>query len=222
MSEYTVKAEKLSLPLVALNATVAFPGEVINLEIDDSNFGSCDALREAFEGSKYAVAIPIKDSEAADPILFEVGTVIKIKQLINAGEKTLRCIAEGMSRAMVSSYRRTGKYHTAEVICKTVILPDGPGIKNEAYLRRLYDAATTMAKLLPPPAENILPTFKAIKNPAQLADVITSNLFIKFEDKLQVLGIFEPYRRIEYKRSSLNPQPYRRGFHHSHTQCYTR
>ena len=197
MSEYTVKAEKLSLPLVALNTTVAFPGEVINLEIDDSNFGSCDALREAFEGSKYAVAIPIKDSEASEPILFEVGTVIKIKQLINAGEKTLRCIAEGMSRAMVSSYRRTGKYHTAEVICKTVILPDGPGIKNEAYLRRLYDAATTMAKLLPPPAENILPTFKAIKNPAQLADVITSNLFIKFEDKLQVLGIFEPYRRIE-------------------------
>ena len=139
MSEYTVKAEKLSLPLVALNTTVAFPGEVINLEIDDSNFGSCDALREAFEGSKYAVAIPIKDSEASEPILFEVGTVIKIKQLINAGEKTLRCIAEGMSRAMVSSYRRTGKYHTAEVICKTVILPDGPGIKNEAYLRRLYD-----------------------------------------------------------------------------------
>ncbi len=197
MSEYTVKAEKLSLPLVALNTTVAFPGEVINLEIDDSNFGSCDALREAFEGSKYAVAIPIKDSEAAEPILFEVGTVIKIKQLINAGEKTLRCIAEGMSRAMVSSYRRTGKYHTAEVICKTVILPDGPGIKNEAYLRRLYDAATTMAKLLPPPAENILPTFKAIKNPAQLADVIASNLFIKFEDKLQILGVFEPYRRIE-------------------------
>ena len=110
MSEYTVKAEKLSLPLVALNTTVAFPGEVINLEIDDSNFGSCDALREAFEGSKYAVAIPIKDSEASEPILFEVGTVIKIKQLINAGEKTLRCIAEGMSRAMVSSYRRTGKY----------------------------------------------------------------------------------------------------------------
>ena len=199
MSEYTVKAEKLSLPLVALSSTVAFPGEIINLEVGDNSFNSCDALREAFDGSKYAVAVPIKpqDDDAAEPTLFEVGTVIKIKQLINAGDKTLRCIAEGMSRAIVTSYRKTGRFNTAEVLCKTVTLPDTPGIKNQAYLRRLTEAATTMAKLLPPPAESILPTFKSIKNPALLADVITSNLFVKYEDKLEALAIFDPYERIE-------------------------
>ncbi len=200
MSEYTVKAEKLSLPLVALSSTVAFPGEIINLEVGDNDLGSCDALREAFEGSKYAVAVPVKPDDEngnTEPQLFEVGTVIKIKQLVNAGEKTIRCIAEGMSRAIVSSYRKTGKYNTADVICKTVSLPDTPGVKDQAYVRRLTQAATQMAKLLPPPAENIIPTFKSIKNPALLADVITSNLFVKYEDKLDVLGVFEPYRRIE-------------------------
>ena len=196
MSEYTVKAEKLSLPLVALSTTVAFPGEIINLEVGDNEFGSCEALREAFDGSKYAVAVPIKPEEG-EPQLFEVGTVIKIKQLVNAGEKTLRCIAEGMSRAIVSSFRKTGKYNTAEVICKTVALPDTPGVRNQAYLRRLTEVATQMAKLLPPPAENILPTFKTIKNPALLADVITSNLFVKYEDKLDVLALFDPYQRID-------------------------
>ena len=197
MSEYTVKAEKLSLPLVALSSTVAFPGEVVNLEISDNDFCSCEALREAFDGSKYAVAVPIKDPEEDVPELFEVGTVVRIKQLINAGEKTLRCIAEGMSRAIVTGHRRTGKYYTADVICKTVILPEDPGIKNQAYLRRLNDAAAQMAKLMPPPAESILPTFKTVKNAAQLSDVIASNLFIKYEDKLEILGIFEPYVRIE-------------------------
>ena len=198
MSEYTVKAEKLSLPLVALSATVAFPGEIINLEVGDNEFSSCDALREAFEGSKYAVAVPIKPDDGENSsTLFEIGTVIKIKQLVNAGEKTLRCIAEGMSRAIISSYRKTGRYNTAEILCKTVALPDEGGIKEQAYLRRLTNAATQMAKLLPPPAESILPTFKSIKNPALLADVITSNLFVKYEDKLEILGIFEPYRRIE-------------------------
>lgn len=199
MSEYTVKAEKLSLPLVALSSTVAFPGEIINLEVSDNSFNSCDALREAFDGSKYVVAVPMlpEEEEGGEPKLFEVGTVIKIKQLVNAGEKTLRCIAEGMSRAIVGSYRKTGKYNTADIICKTVILPDGAGLKNQAYLRRLNEAATQMAKLLPPPAESILPTFKSIKNPAQLSDVIASNLFVKYEDKLEILGIFDPYRRIE-------------------------
>ncbi len=197
MSEYTTRAEKLSLPLIALEKNVAFPGEIVNLEINDSRFCSCDAAREAFEGSKYAVAIPYKYEDDEHSELFEIGTVIKVKQLINSGENSVRCIAEGISRASLADYRRTGRYFTANVICKTITLPDGPSVKNQAYLRRLNDAAAAMAKLLPPPAENIIPNFKNIKNPALLADVIASGLFIRHEDKLEILSLFEPYRRIE-------------------------
>ncbi len=197
MSEYTTRAEKLSLPLIALDNNVAFPGEIVNLEIKETRFGSSEAAREAFEGSKYAVAVPYKYQEDEGSELFEVGTVIKVKQLINSGESSVRCIAEGVSRATIADYRRTGKYFTANVICKTITLPDGPSVKNQAYLRRLNETASAMAKLLPPPAESIIPNFKAIKNPAMLADIIASGLFIKHEDKLEVLAIFEPYKRIE-------------------------
>ncbi len=197
MSEYTTRAEKLSLPLIALESAVAFPGEIINLEIKDTRFSSCEAAREAFEGSKYAVAVPYKYEEDENSELFPIGTVIKVKQLINSGENSVRCIAEGVSRATVSDYRRTGRYFTANVICKTITLPDTPSVKNQAYLRRLNDAAAAMAKLLPPPAESIIPNFKGIKNPAMLADVIASGLFIKHEDKLEILAIFEPYKRID-------------------------
>ncbi len=199
MSEYTTttRAEKLSLPLIALNETVAFPGEIVNLEINETRFSSSDAAREAFEGSKYAIAVPYKYPDDEHSELFEIGTVIKVKQLINSGENTVRCIAEGVSRATVADYRRTGRYYTANAICKTITLPDGPSVKNQAYLRRLNDAAAAMAKLLPPPAESILPNFKNIKNPAMLADVIASGLFVRYEDKLEILSIFDPYKRIE-------------------------
>ena len=198
MSDYKTKIEKLSLPLVALSSTVAFPGEIVNLEVSDTFYGSGDALKEAFEGSKYVFAVPIKtESPSSAPELFDVGTVVKIKQLVNSGEKSLRCIVEGMSRATLGEVKRTGKYYTADIICKTVSIPDTPGIKNQAYNRRLIDAATKMARLLPPPAETILSSVKGVKNPAMLADVIASGLFIKFEDKLEILSIFEPYDRIE-------------------------
>ncbi len=199
MSEFTTttRAEKLSLPLIALSETVAFPGEIVNLEINETRFSSCEAAREAFEGSKYAIAVPYKYPDDEHSELFEIGTVIKVKQLINSGENSVRCIAEGVSRATVADYRRTGRYYTANAICKTVTLPDGPSVKNQAYLRRLNDAAAAMAKLLPPPAESILPNFKNIKNPAMLADVIASGIFVKFEDKLEILSIFDPYKRIE-------------------------
>ncbi len=199
MSDFstTTRAEKLSLPLIVLDETVAFPGEIVNLVIKDTRFDSCNAAREAFEGSKYAVAVPYKYEDDEHSELFEVGTVIKVKQLINSGEKSVRCIAEGISRATITDYRRTGRYFTANVICKTITMPDGPSVKNQAYLRRLNDAAAAMAKLLPPPAESIIPNFKTVKNPAMLADVIASGLFIKHEDKLEILALFEPYRRIE-------------------------
>lgn len=197
MAEYTIKAEKLSLPLIALSTNVAFPGEIINLEITDDKFGSCDAVREAFEGSKYAVAVPLRPSESGESELFDIGTVIKIKQIMNAGEKSVRCIAEGMSRAILGDYKKTGKYFTADIMCKTVIFPVSREIKNDAYLRRLMDAATKMSKLLPPPAENVVSSLKSIKNPAMLADIMASGLFIKLEDKLEILSIFEPFPRIE-------------------------
>lgn len=187
----------LSLPLIVTEDTVTFPGEIVNLEISETKYGSREAAREAFEGSKYAVAVPYKYDEDENADLFEIGTVIKVKQLINTGEQTVRCIAEGVSRAAIADMRKTGRYYTVSAMCKTVTLPDGPSVKSQAYLRRLNEAAVAMAKLLPPPAENVIGSFKGIKNPAQLADVIASGLFIKHEDKLEILAIFEPYRRIE-------------------------
>ena len=175
---------------------MAFPGEIVNLEIEDDEFGSQQAAKDAFEGAQYVVAVPVKSNEN-EPILFEIGTVIKIKQLIGNDGEPLRCIAEGMSRASLISYRKTGKYNTAEVLCKTVTLPDGPSLKNDAYIRQLSEVSESMAKLLPPPALTLLPTFKPIKNPALLADIVASNLFIKFEDKLEVLAAYDPYSRIE-------------------------
>ena len=199
MSEYTTRAEKLSLPLIALNNTVVFPGEIVNIEVSEKKYNSCAAAQEAFDSSKYAIAIPFEfdDDDLGDNSLFTIGTVIRVKQLINSGEDTLRCIAEGVSRATVIEHKKTGDYYTASVMCKTVTIPDGPSVKNQAYLRRLNEAATTMSKLLPPPAENICSNFKNVKNPAMLADLIASGLFIKHEDKLEILSIFEPYKRIE-------------------------
>ena len=197
MSEYTVKAEQLSLPLIALEGIVAFPGEIVNLEITDKHFGSADAAREAFEGTKYAVAVPVVDEGDGESRLASVGAVIRVKQLITTGDGNVRLIAEGMSRAIINDFRRTGKYYTANVLCKTITLPDAQTPKNMAYLRRLNDAAVELAKLLPPPADKLIPTFKTVKNPAMLADVIASGLFIKFEDKLEILSTFEPYNRIE-------------------------
>ena len=109
MSEYTVKAEQLSLPLIALEDVVAFPGEIVNLELTDKRFGSSDAAREAFESTKYAVAVPVVCEGEGESQLATVGAVVRVKQIITTGDGNVRMIAEGMSRAIINDFAEHGR-----------------------------------------------------------------------------------------------------------------
>ena len=202
MSEIYEKAERLTLPLIALRDTVAFPGEIINCELRKDSFGSAEAARTAAGGTGYVILVPLNpltDTESIDSeVLFSVGTVAKIKQLVKMSDGGTRIIAEGLSRASLVSYRKVGAYNIADVISKTIALAEDGGIRGEAYARELIHAVERIVKLLPSMSSGeIMSTIKSIKNPAQLADFIASHILEKIEDKLDILAIFEPYSRIE-------------------------
>ncbi len=196
MSEIIEKVEKLSLPLIVLEDIVAFPAEIINFQIKKDDFGSHIAASEAADGSRFAFALPMVDNGEGEMIPFDVGTVIKIKQLVKSSDGTQRVVAEGFSRAIMLSYKESGKYNTAEVLCKTLTLPEG-SVKGEAYKRRMIEAVEKIHKLVPSIPKEIVSTAKSIKNPALLADFISSNVLVKHEDKLEILHIFNPYQRMD-------------------------
>ncbi|MBE6547664.1 MAG: endopeptidase La [Ruminococcaceae bacterium] len=202
MSKFTESVERLTLPVVALKDTVAFPGEIINCELRKDSFNSIEAARDAAKGTGYIILVPIKPASDVDSIdgdiLFNVGTVARIKQLIKSADGGTRIIAEGLSRASLISYRPTGKYNIADVMAKTVILANDGGIRGEAYAREMIHAVEEIANIIPALASgDVMSTAKSIRNPAQLADFIASHILEKIEDKLDVLAIFEPYARIE-------------------------
>lgn len=204
MSELIEKAERLTLPLIALDEMVAFPSEIINFEIGADKFNSEEAAKEASAGSRFAVAIPIIIDEDGNDRLFDVGTIIKIKQLVKASDGSSRIVAEGYSRAIIKSHKVTGKHLTADVISKTVSLPEDGGIKGEAYKRKMIDAVEKITRLVPGLSKDILKTAKSIKNPALLADFIASNIILKYTDKLDILHIFSPYHRMDAVLSILD------------------
>lgn len=204
MSELIEKAERLSLPLIALDEMVAFPSEIINFEVTADKFNSEEAAKEASAGSRFAVAVPVIIDEDGNDRLFDVGTIIKIKQLVKAGDGSSRIVAEGYSRALIKSHKVTGKYLTADIISKTVSLPEDGGIKGEAYKRKMTDAVEKITRLVPGLSKDILKTAKNIKNPALLADFIASNIILKYSDKLDILHIFSPYHRMDAVLSILD------------------
>ncbi len=197
MSDIIEKVEKLSLPLIVLEDIVAFPSEIINFQLKKDSYGSHVAASEAADGSRFAFALPLVDNGEGEMIPFDVGTVIKIKQLVKANDGTQRVVAEGFSRAIMMSYKESGKHNTAEVICKTMVLPEDGSVKGEAYKRRMIEAVEKIHKLVPSIPKEIVSTAKSIRNPALLADFIASNVLVKHGDKLEILHIFNPYQRME-------------------------
>ena len=198
MSKYIETAEQTTLPIVAMQGIVAFPGIAISFEISDE--ASCRAAEAAFESDSNVLLLNTKDpAEESITIdsFFKVGVVAKIKQSVKTPEKNVRILAEGVSRAIVMDVRDFADYMVANVMVKHISMSSTEDAKSEAYSRAVLGEVEKLVKLLPSVSDDIISAAKAIDNPATLSDFIAANILVKHNDKLEILKIFEPAKRIE-------------------------
>ena len=198
MPKYIEKVESLTLPVIALKGSVAFPAVSLSFELSDEI--CIRAAEAAFETDSFVLVSTVVDldCEKITPSeLYRVGTVSKIKQSIKTAEGTMRIIIEGYSRATVSEFRTFADYISAEVMCKTLTMTDEDSVRSEAYCRAMLTETERLVDFLPSFSDDLLLTAKSLKNPALLADFLASNVLVKYQDKQQILECFDPVRRIE-------------------------
>ena len=197
-NNYIEKAENLTLPVVVLNGTVAFPSVNLNFEISEK--ASIAAAQAALETNSFVLLVTCQKSPASHESfddLYKVGCVAKIKQSLKTPDKHLRLIVEGYSRATVTKYSQFADYVMADTICKTIHLKEEGGFRGEALIREGLATLEDIIKFLPSQSSDLLITAKAIKNPGLFADFVASNFLVKFADKQTVLDCFEPFERLE-------------------------
>ncbi len=200
MSPYIEKAEQITLPVAILRGTVAFPSVPINFEPGDD---ATDAsVKTAAAGSPFLFLVspcePVADRNVpTENQLYRIGTVAKIKQMLHTPEGSTRVVCEGFARAVVSEYRIRENRIEADVICKTVSMPDRGGVRGEACIHQLLDALQDNLKLLPTGTADLLNAARLIDNPGQLADFIAANILVRTQDKQTVLECFDPLARTE-------------------------
>ena len=198
MSKFIEKAEMMTLPVVVLKGAVAFPAITINLEISDEE--SINSVKNANAGGSHILLVTskiIKDAPFSHDELYNVGTIAKIKQSLVTPEGSLRIIAEGIGRAIISSYNTLDNGSIiADVLSKAIIINDC-GVKGQAYMREVIESLEETAKMLNNSADELILAAKAIEDPGFLADFVASNMLVKFDDKQMVLECFEPIQRME-------------------------
>lgn len=201
MPSYIEKADQISLPVIPLQGTVAFPSIAINFEINDEK--SLAAARIAGEASSlvflpaYSELAKKKRASDEDFPFYTVGTVAKIRQLLRTPEGQTRILAEGMARATVIRYEEGEKCIEADLVCKKIFLPGHGGVRGEAYVHEMMQALDRSAHLLPNGSEEMLRSASLYDDPGELADFIAANILVRTRDKQAILECFDPMRRSE-------------------------
>ena len=198
MPSYIEKTEEVTLPVIALRGTVAFPAATVNFEVSDED--AAHAAKAAGAGNSFIFLTSYNEFPSAQEEIFpyyRAGTVAKIKQMLRTPEGQTRIIAEGILRANVIKYRRTGSHTEADLICKTVILDGNGGVRGEACIHEMLKALEKNAAFLPSNSDDLINAAKMIEDPGTLADFIAFNILVRNRDKQAVLECFDPLRRAE-------------------------
>ncbi|MBR4292409.1 MAG: LON peptidase substrate-binding domain-containing protein, partial [Clostridia bacterium] len=152
MSRFIEKAESYTLDVIPIRGVVIFPGIQTGFELGDSKL--IDICEKANKNEEQLFFVCQKDPTATEPApdgLYRVGTVAKIKQFLRLPDGNARMIADGETRATVTSYmvRHSDGLLRADVLAKSVYAEENGGVKGEALVREAQDMLEEFSKYMP-------------------------------------------------------------------------
>ena len=190
---------RLEMPLLPLRGMTAFPGMLLSFDVERPF--SVAALNAAMGGERLIFLVAQKDlttetPEASD--LYPVGIVCRMRQTLRIpGGHTARAMVQGVARGRVVSARLEQEYFHAEIeVLSDVETRHGRNYV-EALLRQSCGLFDEYAKLSGSVTPETMVQVVAATEPGYLADYITQNIFLRYQDKQQVLEELRPVQRLK-------------------------
>lgn len=190
--------KKQVLPLLPLRGLTVFPHMILHFDV--GRIKSIKALEEAMINNQLIYLVAQKDAKNDSPTeddIYRIGTICKVKQLLKLPGDTIRVLVEGISRAEISEYTQVEPFFMAEVVEKIYIDDDENQVEIEALKRRVLSTFEDYSKLSNKVSPETVLSIMNIEDPDQLADIITSNLVLKVEQKQEILNEFKPSVRLK-------------------------
>lgn len=196
----------MELPLLASRGVIVFPHMVIPLLVGRDK--SIAALEDAMLEEKKIVIAAQKDEAVEEPEIDDIysfGTIAEVKQLVKLPNDMMKVVVEGIERAEIKEFLDTDEYFLVEVescpekkievdketkaLMRTVVK------EFEEYIK--YDRNL--------PAETIM-SVNSIEEPGRLADVISSQIDLKYSQLQELLEATDIIERLEKMLSVLQDE----------------
>lgn len=197
IEELTENLEEV-MPMIPLRGLSIFPNMVLHFDIGREK--SISALEKAMMMNQTVFLSTQLNPDTDLPTredFFHVGTIAKIKQMLRLPGDTIRVLVEGVSRGRIDEFLFEVPYFKCKVVA----------IKEEEYevippriialMRSVLSTFEEYLNFNPKSSQEIFSSVSSVEQPGRLADVITSHLDIKIEEKQSILEAWEIEARLE-------------------------
>ena len=185
-----------SLIIVAVRNIVLFPGVVAPITINRPK--SIAAAQQALREQRPIGILLQRNAEVEDPTpddLYRVCTVANLVRYITAPDETHHIVCQGIQRARVLDFFPGTLFLVARVLRIPEPATSSPEI--EARFLNLQRQAIEAIQLLPQTPPELLAAFQSTTSPAALADLATSYMDIKPQEKQEILETVDLSKRME-------------------------
>ncbi|WP_455538075.1 endopeptidase La [Terrisporobacter sp.] len=187
------------LPLIPLRGLAIFPYMILNFDIGREM--SLKALDQAMLEDELVFLTSQIEAEVDEPTtddFYHVGTICKVKQVIKLPGDTVRVLVEGISRGKVKEIDEEDGYFKALV--EEIIYDQENAeadVEVEAFVRNVFDAFEEYINIGNRVSPEILVSLAEIENVDRFIDTIAANIFLKSEQKQEILEEFNITKRLE-------------------------
>ncbi|MWN05057.1 endopeptidase La [Gilliamella sp. Pas-s95] len=192
------RTKHMIMPILPLRDVVVFPHMVIPLFVGRSKSIRC--LESAMEMDKQVFLVTQKNPSQDDPDvddLYEVGTVANVVQLLQLPDGTVKVLVEGVERAkmMDIAVHENDEFFIAKV--KPLSEVKKAEDISEAMIRLTLSNFDEYSKLNKKITQEVVDSIRLVKEPSRLADSIAATLFLRVEQKQEILVAANLVKRFE-------------------------
>ena len=175
---------------------VIFPGTVAPITIARPR--SVSAAQQALREQRAIGILLQRKPETEEPApddLHRVCTVANIVRYITAPDGTNHLICQGVQRARIVDFLLGTPFLAARII--EIPEPTATSPEIQARFLNLQRQAVEAIELLPQAPPELLAAFQSLTSPSTLADMATSYLDIKAQEKQEILETIDVSKRME-------------------------
>ena len=194
-------AQSVSIPadaliIIAVRNTVLFPGMIAPITLGRPQ--AIAAAQQAVREQRQIGILLQRDAELNEPALDDlhrIGTAANIVRYLTGPDDSHHIVCQGIQRIRVLDFLPGTPFPAARVLNIPEPTTNSPEI--EARFLNLQRQAIEATELLPQPPQELIAILQSTTSPAALADLATSYMDIKPQEKQEILETVDVALRVE-------------------------